>query len=409
MKTRGMGSIVRRGRVYWVAYWYRGKQYRESAGSTVRADAVKLLRRRQAEMSRGQLNRDAERVGFDQLVQLITADYRVNERKSLARVRGDVAHLREHFGRERAVDITAARVSAYIAARLEAGAAPATIKHEVGALGRMFTLAYRDGLVPNRPPFPSIAVRNVRSGFVGDAELRTLLEHLPPYMRPFTEFAYFTGWRRGEIRSLTWRQVDFRAGTVRLEPGTTKNDEGRVFPFSVHPRLKEILEEQRRATSALAAERGAVIPWVFHRNGHQVAWPYDSWRTACREAGLPGLLLHDMRRSAVRNLERAGVPRSWAMKLTGHKTESVYRRYAIVCEADLSAGVAKLAALHPGVAQTGLVIPLRKAAGERTGTEPAQSRARIAEAGAEVIAPQREDWRPQRDSNSCYRRERAVS
>ena len=70
------------------------------------------------------------------------------------------------------------------------------------------------------------------------------------------------------------------------------------------------------------------------------------WKNACAAAGVPGRIPHDLRRTAVRNLERAGVPRSVAMQLTGHKTESVYRRYAIVSESDLAEGTAKLAALH---------------------------------------------------------------
>jgi integrase len=71
---------------------------------------------------------------------------------------------------------------------------------------------------------------------------------------------------------------------------------------------------------------------VFHRKGQPVKTMTKSWRTACKNAGVPGRLLHDLRRTAVRNLERATVSRSVAMKMTGHKTESVYRRYAIVSE-----------------------------------------------------------------------------
>jgi integrase len=76
-----------------------------------------------------------------------------------------------------------------------------------------------------------------------------------------------------------------------------------------------------------------------------------SWKNACKDAGIPGRIPHDFRRTAVRNLERAGVSRSVAMKLTGHKTEAVYRRHAIVSEADLSDGVAKLAALHQATSE----------------------------------------------------------
>ncbi len=74
------------------------------------------------------------------------------------------------------------------------------------------------------------------------------------------------------------------------------------------------------------------------------------WQTACKNAGVPGRLLHDFRRTAVRNLERAGVARSVAMKMTGHKTESVYRRYAIVSDADLQEASRKLAGTISGTA-----------------------------------------------------------
>lgn len=85
---------------------------------------------------------------------------------------------------------------------------------------------------------------------------------------------------------------------------------------------------------------------MFHRQGKPIKSFRQAWTDACTLASVPNRLVHDFRRTAVRNLERAGVPHSVAMKLTGHKTESVYRRYAIVCEADLSEGLKKLAVLH---------------------------------------------------------------
>jgi integrase len=122
-------------------------------------------------------------------------------------------------------------------------------------------------------------------------------------------FASITGWRvRSEILPLQWRQIDFEAGTVRLEPGTTKNDEGRVFVMT--PELRACLEAQRAVTAALEQQRGGVvIPWVFHRQGRPLKSIQRAWRTACRRAGLPGYLLHDFRRTAVRNLERC--PGRW--------------------------------------------------------------------------------------------------
>jgi integrase len=75
-------------------------------------------------------------------------------------------------------------------------------------------------------------------------------------------------------------------------------------------------------------DAGTIVPFVFHRNGKRIKNVRGAW--ACKAAGHPGRPIHDMRRSAVRNLERDGVPRSAAMAMVGHKTESIYRRYAIV-------------------------------------------------------------------------------
>ncbi len=145
-----------------------------------------------------------------------------------------------------------------------------------------------------------------------------------------------------------------------MEPGSTKNDEGRVFPFSALPTLADLLRCQWDRTMELQMQRGSVVPWVFHRNGQRVRDFRRAWENACTLAGVPGRILHDFRRTAVRNLERAGVSRSVAMKLVGHKTEAIYRRYAIVCEADLSEGVKKLATLAAGSVggQMAKVVPL---------------------------------------------------
>ena len=140
------------------------------------------------------------------------------------------------------------------------------------------------------------------------------------------------------------RQVDLHAGTVRSDPGITKNREGRAFPFSALPELRDLLEERRAATTILERQTGCIVPWVFHREGRPIKFYRRCWLTACREAGCSGRIPHDFRRAAVRNFVRAGVPERVAMMLTGHKTRSVFERYNVVSEADLGAGVAKLAA-----------------------------------------------------------------
>jgi integrase len=266
----------------------------------------------------------------------------VNRRRSLRRAEQLVAHLRETFAQVRALDITADRISAYTAGRLEAGAAPGTVNRELAALKRALRLGERAGKVARCPHIPLLRENNVRKGFFEEAGLVAVMAHLPAELQPVIEFAYLTGWRIGEILGLQWRHVDFEAGTIRLDPGTTKNDDGRTFPFSALTPLRSLLQRQRQSTTEVERARGELTPWVFHRQGRPVKSFRTAWKNACREAGLPGRLVHDLRRSAVRNLERSGVPRSLAMKLTGHKTESVYRRYAIVCEADLSDGVERL-------------------------------------------------------------------
>jgi integrase len=138
---------------------------------------------------------------------------------------------------------------------------------------------------------------------------------------------------------LEWRQVDFAGGTVRLDRGTTKNDDGRVFPFDVLPDLLALLQVQQR-------RRAEFSPYVFHRGGKRIPKKeyYEAWHAACEGAGWPTLIPHDFRRTAVRNLVRAGVPEKTAMLLTGHKTRSVFDRYDIVNEADLREAVSRLAA-----------------------------------------------------------------
>ena len=112
---------------------------------------------------------------------------------------------------------------------------------------------------------------------------------------------------------------------------------------ATYPALEALLKRRREVDENREKQLGEKVPWVFHRDGGKIVNPYKAWRSACRRAGLEGKTLHDFRRTAVRNLERAGVPRSVAMQLTGHRTESVYSRYDIVDEQDLQDGIARLA------------------------------------------------------------------
>jgi integrase len=231
--------------------------------------------------------------------------------------------------------------------------ANATINRELAWLKHMFRLAVDAGKLMTRPKIKMLAEDNARQGFFEHEQYESMLRHLPEDLRPVVRFAYITGWRvKSEVLTLEWRHVDLKAGEVRLEPGTTKNKEGRTFPFTID--LKALIDAQHAEHERLK-KKGKVVPWVFFRlvaNGRggplrpkPITSFIKAFKTACRKAGCPGRIPHDLRRTAVRNLERAGIPRSVAMKLTGHKTESVYRRYAIADERDLRVAVERLNAM----------------------------------------------------------------
>ncbi len=356
---RGFGRVYRRkwSRFWWIQYFAKGKILRESSGSEHRRDAVRLLRKRYAELGAGQVVATvAERTTFSDLIGFIRDDYRVNQRRSLERVEYSLKHLGALFGLDKAVDITSDRIARYIAERQEAGASPATIVQEVACLRRMFTLAIRAGKVAHKPHIPTIRPSLPRSGFFEPAEYEALMRELPKYLRPLVEFLYLTGWRLGETCPLKWSRVDFTAGVVRLEPGSTKNSEGREFPFSALPALESLLRRQREVTTALERELGQVIPHVFHNRGRPLRDFRKAWRAACRRAHLVGRIPHDFRRTAVRNLVRAGVPETVSMRLTGHKTRSIFDRYDITSGRDLREAVQKLASFHSSADTTRRVV-----------------------------------------------------
>src|SRR5262249_3347336 len=159
-----------------------------------------------------------------------------------------------------------------------------------------------------------------------------IVKHLPVRLQAPAAVAFVLGWRKREVLSLQLRHLDLDAGTVRLDVGTTKNREGRVAYLT--PELNSLLEAQVGRVKALERKLGRIIPWLFPHldgphTGKMIRDLRKAWTHACRDAGRPGLVFHDLRRSAVRTMEARGIPRSVAMKITGHKTEAVYRRYAI--------------------------------------------------------------------------------
>jgi integrase len=362
--ARGMGNIyqptyrdkrsgeLKKVAVWWIVYSVNGKRMTENVRSTNRADAVRLLKKRTGAAAAGHpVGPNFDRTTLDDVLKMVEQDYEANGRRSLERVKDAGIHLRAFFGAERKVrDISSDRITAYQSARLKPDegrpAAPSTINYELAMLRRGFRLGTRAGKVASRPEIQMLHVDNARQGFFELDQHRSVMKHLPDYLQTVAAIAYITGWRvKSELLTRHWRHVDFANGWLRLDPGESKNGDGRDFPFT--PEMRSLLEAQRERVKEIEKRTGQIVSSVFcHSNGSRIKDFRGAWAQACDDAGVPGRLVHDFRRTAVRNLERAGVPRSAAMRMTGHKTEAVYRRYAITDSAMLQEAAIKLAAFH---------------------------------------------------------------
>ncbi|MBF6571262.1 MAG: tyrosine-type recombinase/integrase [Candidatus Binataceae bacterium] len=355
---RGMGRIFKRGPVYWIAYSYRGKEHRESARSESESQARKLLKKRIGETSAGTfIGPNEERLTFEGMAGMLLIDYQINGKRSVATLRGLIRHLSVSFGMTKAVDITADRIAAYIAHRQREGAANASINRELAALKRMFNLAVRARKLNHAPYIAMLSENNARQGFVDHPGFLAVRDALPAHLKDPITFLYFSGWRAGEMKALEWRDVDLDGKVVRLRPEVSKNKAGRVLPLAGE--LLEVVEQAR-------AKRRPDCKFVFHDDGQPIGSFRKAWRTACKAAGQNEILVHDLRRTAIRNMVRAGVPDRIAMALSGHKTRSIFDRYNIVSESDLVAASERLQAhLSAQIAELPRVKPLKPVRGKR--------------------------------------------
>ena len=273
---------------------------------------------------------------FDTLATAYLEDYVLQRYRTLNTARPRVEHLRGFLGGWPVESITADAVRRYQLHRRTQGAEAATINRETSALSRMFHLAIRRGVLERMPRFPNRLEENPpREGFFEHAEYLQVRAYTPAPYQDVLDFAYYSGWRRNEILDLSWTEVDLRGGVIRLPACRSKTKTGRMLPISAP--LRQVLDRR-------ALVRRAGDPRVFRRDGVPVrVWRY-ALRDACRKANVPHRLLHDCRRTAARNLIRAGVPERIAMLLTGHKTRAVFDRYNIVNEQELLTAGQRLAA-----------------------------------------------------------------
>jgi integrase len=250
-------------------------------------------------------------------------------------------HLVQILGPRRAAKLSRKDVEEYRQKRFSeptrrgGSPAPGTIDREVALLKRCINYAVECGTLV-RNPIASVSLLNepnTREMTLRPTMLERVLEAAPPAFVPVIEFDYETGLRKNEVRFLRWEQVDLVQGCVRLSAKETKTNQARIVYLT--SRARAILSELPRQLHS---------PYVFVNPDTGRPWSElnKMLRRACSRAGLKRIWFHDLRRSFVTNARRRGVPESVVMKLSGHRTRSVFDRYNIIDEGDLKAAVEQI-------------------------------------------------------------------
>jgi integrase len=332
---RGSGTVFKRGTVWWIQYFVRGSRTRESTGFTEKRDAENLLRQRLGDVAAGRHVGPGKATVAD-LCALVMTDYRLRGLRNLQHVEWRYeANVKPVLGNLAANTFGTAQIRKYVEIRLQAGASNSTINRELAIVRRGFKLGAQEDppLVNRQPTIPKLEEDNARQGFIEREQYEMLVEHLPVNLRALLVCGYHTGARKNELRRIKWDQVDFDARLIRLTTAQTKGKQARTLP--IYGDMERWLW--------LQYETAGENPYVFHGS---CRFPVDNhlngWSEACQAAGVPGLLFHDLRRSAVRNMKRAGIQDVVAMRISGHKTRSVFDRYNIVDETDVSGAAEKL-------------------------------------------------------------------
>lgn len=328
--VRGQGTVTKRGKWWHVCYSIKGQTFRESAGTQDREEALAYLRRKLGMLASGDIV-SINRVRISDLLNLLNEDYESNERASayIAKLKID-KYLLPFFGSTLAAKLTSTFIQSYVKSRKQDGAKPGTINRELGFLRRAFQLgALADPpLVARVPNFPKLPEDNVRTGYLNPDEYKRLLAELPDELKLLFVLAYHVGMRKTALLNLKWKQVDFEGGLIRTELPRSRNRKPLPVAVPIYGDMWEYLEKQEKSG-----------PFIFTRGPNRIKDFRASWTKACIRAGLPKLLFHDLRRTAVRNLRKAKVPETTAMKISGHKTRSMLDRYSIHDDADfLEAG-----------------------------------------------------------------------
>ncbi len=373
-----------RGGPWWMKYYDNGKPICRSTGKLEKREAWFVLLKAQGRMAEGQ--REAplvHRVKLEDLVEDMKREYQLKGLKTWRRREQHIARLRPVFGGMRVKAITTRRLQDFILKRQHEKAASGTINRELDCLHRMMVLGARQSppKVGQIPHFPKLTEDNVREGFFEHNEFLSVRGAAPDHVKVAMTVAYYTGMRMREIigeRGLRWDQVNLEEGSIRLSSSQTKTRSPRVIYMA-----RDFLKVMGKAKE-LRDRAYLTCPYVCHLNGKPFNELIQGWKTACKRVGVVGKTFHDLRRTAIRNLVRAGVPETVAMKISGHKTRSVFDRYNITSEKDLKEAANRL----------GEYMEKKKATA--TATAPDFVPVNLGDLGSQLI----EKWRRGRDLNS---------
>jgi integrase len=339
MRDRGEGSVYLRGNTFWISYYLRGEHFRESAETREEHQARKILRYKLKQVH-------ADEIGARKFVTPKNARLTISNLSAALRAKlelngqlspqnsSELKKVEEDFARIRAIELTAEQVDAYKKEKLAEAYAPATINRRLAFLVRCYSLAIKRGHLATKPHIELLPVSNARQGFVEDADFRKLYAALPTDLKDYALFAFLTAWRKSEVSCLRWNYLE--NGVLRIPAEETKSGVARSVVIAGE--LGEVIE-RRKAARSFKNPDGTLqpSPLIFHRDGERIIEFRKAWATACKKAGCAGRLFHDLRRSGVRNMIRAGVPQNVAMKISGHETVAMFKRYDIADEADLKA------------------------------------------------------------------------
>jgi len=371
---RGTAKPYLRGKIWWIRYSVpgEGQERFESSKSTNKNDAIRLLNQRRKEIDDRQITSTDATVG--DLLRLYLEDQGRQKRHSYQQADGYVRlHLEPAFGKIKASALTTKMIKAFIDQKQAADYANASINRWLEALRRAYTLGLKElpPLVYVAPEIEDLMLDendNVREGFLEHEQYVRLRDELPDHQKLILVIGYHLGMRRGEILKLRWDQVDWDANLIRLEKRQTKGKKARNAPL--YGELRVWFE---MTYSARDLNCSFIVSW----KGHGITEAKTAWKKARERAGTPGLLIHDLRRTAVRNMIRAGISEKRAMEISGHKTNSMFKRYDITDERDIQADGERLTRYLEEKAR--LAQERRKIESERAELEKVRTKVRTEE------------------------------